>query len=114
MARSTSVTEATSSRPAASRAPLPILVTVAAASRAPLPILVTVAAASSLRERGLDVTRPVLVGIDGAKALRKAVVDVFDHPVIQRCQLHKIRKVQDRLPQRLRGPVGKKMGAGYH
>src|SRR3954469_8853560 len=28
------------------------------------------------RDRGLDVTRPILVGIDGAKALRKAVVDV--------------------------------------
>jgi putative transposase len=67
-----------------------------------------------LRDRGLDVTRPVLVGIDGAKALRKAVFDVFDHPVIQRCQLHKIRNVQDRLPQRLRGPVGTKMRAAYH
>jgi putative transposase len=44
-----------------------------------------------LRERGLDVTRPMLVGIDGSKALRKAVLDVLDHPVIQRCQLHKIR-----------------------
>jgi transposase-like protein len=33
---------------------------------------------TGVRERGLDVTRPVLVGIDGAKALRKAVVDVFD------------------------------------
>jgi putative transposase len=41
-----------------------------------------------LRERGLDVTRPMLVGLDGAKALRKAVLDVLDHPVIQRCQLH--------------------------
>ncbi|CCG02026.1 IS256-like element ISBsa1 family transposase [Blastococcus saxobsidens] len=67
-----------------------------------------------LRDRGLDVSRPILVGIDGAKALRKAVVDVFDHPVIQRCQLHKIRNVQDRLPQRLRGPVGTKMRAAYH
>jgi putative transposase len=67
-----------------------------------------------LRERGLDVTRPILVGIDDAKALRKAVVDVFDHPVIQRCQLHKIRNVQDRLPQRLRGPVGTKMRAAHH
>ena len=37
---------------------------------------------------GLDVTRPVLVGLDGSKALRKAVLDVLDHPVIQRCQLH--------------------------
>jgi putative transposase len=69
---------------------------------------------TGLRERGLDVTRPILVGIDGAKALRKAVADVFDHPVIQRCQLHKIRNVQDRLPQRLRSPVGKKMRAAYH
>src|SRR3954447_25588259 len=69
---------------------------------------------TGLRERGLNVTRPILVGIDGAKALCKAVLDVFDHPVIQRCQLHKIRNVQDRLPQRLRGPVGKKMRAAYH
>jgi putative transposase len=67
-----------------------------------------------LRARGLDVTRPILVGIDGAKALRRAVADVFDAPVIQRCQLHKIRNVQDRLPQRLRGPVGAKMRAAYH
>jgi len=41
-----------------------------------------------LRERGLDVTRPILTVLDGSKALRRAVVDVFDHPVIQRCQLH--------------------------
>jgi hypothetical protein len=44
-----------------------------------------------LRERGLEVTRPILVVIDGAKALRRAVLDVFDHPVIQRCQLHRSR-----------------------
>ena len=31
-----------------------------------------------LRERGLDVTRPMLVGIDGSKALRRAVLDVLD------------------------------------
>src|SRR3954468_5981774 len=67
-----------------------------------------------LRDRGLDVTRPILVGIDGAKALRKAVLDVFDSPVIQRCQLRKIRNVQDRLPQRLRGPVATRMRAAYH
>jgi transposase-like protein len=41
-----------------------------------------------LRERGLDVTRPILVVIDGSKALRRGVLDVFDHPVIARCQLH--------------------------
>jgi transposase-like protein len=62
-----------------------------------------------LRGRGLDVTRPMLVGIDGSKALRKAVVDVLDHPVIQRRQLHKIRNVKDHLPQRLRSSVGRRM-----
>jgi putative transposase len=41
-----------------------------------------------LRERGLDVTRPILARLDGATALRRAVLDVFDKPVIQRCQLH--------------------------
>jgi transposase-like protein len=41
-----------------------------------------------LRERGLDVTRPILAVLDGSKALRRAVLDVFDRPVIQRCQLH--------------------------
>jgi putative transposase len=45
-----------------------------------------------LRERGLEVTRPILVVLDGAKALRRAVTEVFDHPVIQRCQLHRSRK----------------------
>ena len=35
-----------------------------------------------LRERGLNTTRPIFVGIDGAKALRTAVLRVFDHPVI--------------------------------
>ena len=41
-----------------------------------------------LRQRGLDVTRPILAVIDGSKALRRAIIDVFDHPVIARCQLH--------------------------
>jgi putative transposase len=43
---------------------------------------------AGLRERGLDVTRPVLVVSDGAKALRRSVRDVFDHPAIQRCRVH--------------------------
>lgn len=68
----------------------------------------------NLRERGLDVTRPVLVVIDGAKALAKAVGDVFDHPVIQRCQLHKVRNLEQRLPDALASTVAKKMRAAYH
>ncbi|HUZ42038.1 MAG TPA: transposase, partial [Acidimicrobiales bacterium] len=52
-----------------------------------------------LRDRGLDMTRPILVVIDGAKALASAVEAVFDHPVIARCQLHKIRNVEAKLPK---------------
>jgi putative transposase len=66
-----------------------------------------------LRERGLDTTRPILVVIDGAKALRRAVCDVFDHPIIQRCQLHKLRNVTDRLPDALASVVAKRMRAAY-
>jgi putative transposase len=66
-----------------------------------------------LRERGLDVTRPILVVLDGSKALRRAVLEVFDHPVLARCQLHKIRNVTDRLPQRLRGPVESRIRRAY-
>jgi transposase-like protein len=69
---------------------------------------------AGLRDRGLEVTRPILVVIDGAKALRRAVLDVFDHPVIQRCQLHKLRNVVDRLPDALGSVVAKRMRAAYH
>ncbi len=67
-----------------------------------------------LRERGLDTTRPILAVLDGGKALRRAVLDVFDQPVIARCQLHKIRNVEDKLPDALGSTVAKKMRAAYH
>ncbi len=67
-----------------------------------------------LRERGLDVTKPILAVLDGAKALAAAVKEVFDHPVIARCQLHKLRNVRDHLPEKMRGPVGRRMRAAYH
>jgi putative transposase len=69
---------------------------------------------AGLRDRGLEVTRPILVVIDGARALRRAVTDVFDHPVIQRCQLHKLRNVTDRLPAALASTVAKRMRRAYH
>src|ERR1051326_8350956 len=53
-----------------------------------------------LRARGLDVPKPALAVLDGAKALSSAVKKVFDKPVIQRCQQHKIANVRDRLPDR--------------
>jgi hypothetical protein len=39
-------------------------------------------AAGRVRERGLDVSRPILTVLDGSKALRRAVLDVFVHPVV--------------------------------
>src|SRR5215218_3602729 len=69
---------------------------------------------ANLRDRGLEVTRPLLVVIDGAKALRRAVTEVFDHPVIQRCQLHKLRNVTDRLPDAVASTVAKRMRRAYH
>jgi transposase-like protein len=69
---------------------------------------------TDLRERGLDTTRPILVGIDGGKALHAGIMAVFDHPVIQRCQMHKLRNVADKLPDDLAKTVAKKMRAAYH
>ncbi len=66
-----------------------------------------------LRDRGLDTTKTILVVVDGAKALTAAVTEVFDHPVIGRCQLHKLRNVGDHLPKRMRGPVAKRMRQAY-
>lgn len=50
---------------------------------------------TSLRDRGLDTSRPILCVLDGSKALGSAVREVFDQNVlIQRCQVHKKRNVQ--------------------
>jgi putative transposase len=69
---------------------------------------------TDLRGRGLDTTRPILVGIDGGKALHAGIMAVFDHPVIQRCQAHKCRNVADKLPDDLAKTVTRKMRAAYH
>jgi putative transposase len=69
---------------------------------------------TGLGDRGLDTTRALFVGIDGGKALRAAVVRVFEHPVIGRCQLHKIRNVADKLPDHLAATVTKRMRQAYH
>jgi putative transposase len=69
---------------------------------------------TGLRDRGLDVTKPILAVLDGAKALSRAVKDVFDKPVIHRCQQHKIKNVRDRLPGRLRGVVERRMRQACH
>ncbi len=69
---------------------------------------------TGLRDRGLDTTRPILAVLDGAKALAAGIKEVFDYPVIARCQLHKLRNVRDHLPENMRGPVTKQMRKAYH
>jgi len=68
---------------------------------------------AGLRDRGLDTTRAMLFVLDGAKALHAGVRAVFDHPVIQRCQIHKVRNVESKLPDRLAATVAQKMRAAY-
>jgi len=69
---------------------------------------------TGLRDRGLDVTKPILAVLDGAKALSRAVKDVFDQPLIQRCQQHKIKNVRDKLPEKLRAVAERRMRQAYH
>jgi putative transposase len=55
--------------------------------------------------RGLDVEQGVLVVLDGSKALRAAVDEVFGAVPVQRCVRHKERNVLDHLPERDRPAV---------
>jgi transposase-like protein len=57
-----------------------------------------------LRDQGLPTDRKYLFVIDGAKALRSAIEEVFgsDQPV-QRCRNHKVRNVLDELPKEEHG-----------
>jgi putative transposase len=48
------------------------------------------------------------------QGLGRAVGDVFDHPVSQRCQLHKLRNVPDRLPDAVASTVARRMRAADH
>jgi putative transposase len=53
-----------------------------------------------LVERGLDPKRRRLFVIDGSKALRKAIDEVFgDGTPVQRCRNHKLRNVLGHLPE---------------
>ncbi len=67
---------------------------------------VATALLSDLVERGLDTTQGVLCVLDGSKALRKAMRDVFgERAPVQRCHRHKERNVLDHMPERDRAGV---------
>jgi transposase-like protein len=57
---------------------------------------------NNLVERGLNAQLGYLFVIDGSKAMRKAIRDVFGkRSIVQRCQEHKRRNVLDHLPKRM-------------
>ncbi len=64
---------------------------------------------SNLVSRGLDTGQGVLLVIDGAKALRKAIDEVLGPVPVQRCVRHKERNVLDHLPERDRPPVKQRL-----
>ena len=65
---------------------------------------------SDLIDRGLAAETPRLWVIDGGKAIRRAIVDLFGaSALIQRCQEHKRRNVLDHLPEALHASVGRAM-----
>src|SRR5258708_19599390 len=65
--------------------------------------------------RGLATDRAMLVVLDGAKALHKAVKDVFaSRALIQRGQEHKTRNVPAQLPQPIRPSVHPAMRDASH
>jgi transposase-like protein len=69
---------------------------------------------TGLRDRGLDASEGVLFVLDGGKALKTAVTDVFDdHAVIARCRVHKERNVLDHLPEADRPWVRRKLRAAW-
>lgn len=70
---------------------------------------------SDLIERGLDADPPRLWIIDGGKALRRAITEVFGaSALVHRCQEHKRRNVLDHLPEHLHASVGRAMKDAWH
>jgi putative transposase len=56
---------------------------------------------ADLVDRGLDPSQAILFVLDGGKALRRAIRDVFgENALVHRCHRHKERNVCDLLPER--------------
>jgi transposase-like protein len=69
---------------------------------------------TDLVARGLDPQVMRLFVIDGSKALRKAVKEVFGtYAVVQRCRTHKLRNVLAYLPQHLQEQTAAVIKAAY-
>src|SRR6266571_7485463 len=67
-----------------------------------------------LVSRGLDSERKMLIVLDGAKALRKAVSMVLgEQGLVQRCRVHKLRNVLDQLPEEKKAQAGWRLRAAW-
>jgi putative transposase len=76
---------------------------------------VCVALLEDLQERGLDTSRPTLLVLDGAKALRAAAKRVWGkNAVIQRCQVHKKRNIKAHVPEKHWPELDRQLSAAYH
>ena len=61
---------------------------------------------ADLVDRGLDPDQAILFVIDGGKALRRGIKDVFgEHALVHRCHRHKERNITDLLPERDRPQI---------
>jgi len=69
---------------------------------------------AELRDRGLDLDRPVLFLIDGGTGLRKALRETCGAvAVVHRCQVHKRRNVLEHLPKTMRPRVRRVLDEAY-
>jgi len=69
---------------------------------------------ADLVDRGLDPEQAILFVVDGGKALRRAIKDVFgERALVHRCHRHKERNVCDLLPERDRDQVRARMRAAW-
>jgi putative transposase len=69
---------------------------------------------ADLVDRGLDPEQAILFVIDGGKALRRAIEDVFGaRALVHRCHRHKERNVCDLLPERDRDQVRARIRAAW-
>jgi transposase-like protein len=69
---------------------------------------------TSLVKRGIGADRKRLFVIDGSKAIRSAVEEIYgEQGLVQRCRAHKVRNVTERLPEPVRSQVKAVMHAAY-
>jgi transposase-like protein len=69
---------------------------------------------TGLRDRGLPTDRKYLFVIDGAKALRTAIEEVFGcEQEVQRCRNHKIENVMNELPKEQQDQTRRRMRAAF-